>query len=305
MRASHINDGWLDTTSTEAREIIDFRNEGFGPVLSLGRFRYHSATEPLADQQHDDWLVLVFALAGAQHYGVDDSNLLLRAGQVLRVLPGSRYGTGAWPEQRGALAWMIIKAKPLPSGKELGMESHAAKAAFTKLIAPEGPLVFAQPPMATGLLEHVFTTWPKRGDPIYREIIRHELATLILTAAAKICTEDTAAKDSPAYAAARIQAVIEWLGANLRKPIQAEELVALSRLSASRFFQEFKTATGMTPKDYLLRLRVEEAARQLRKAPTRPVTCIAHELGFSSSQYFATVFRRYLGVSPGEHRAKG
>jgi AraC-like DNA-binding protein len=81
--------------------------------------------------------------------------------------------------------------------------------------------------------------------------------------------------------------------------------VVLSRLSTSRFFQEFKTATGMTPKDYLLRLRVEEAARQLRKAPTRPVTCIAHELGFSSSQYFATVFRRYLGVSPGEHRAQG
>src|SRR6516225_10094895 len=132
MRASHINDGWLDTTSTEAREIIDFRDERFAPVLSLGRFRYHSATEPLADQQHDDWLVLVFALAGAQHYGVNGSNLLLRAGQVLRVLPGSRYGTGAWPEQRGALAWMVVKTKPRASGRALGMEPQAAKAAFSR-----------------------------------------------------------------------------------------------------------------------------------------------------------------------------
>src|SRR5437899_10306837 len=128
MRNPHINDGWLDSFSTEEREILDFRGEGFAPALSLGRFRYHSATEPLADQQHDDWLVLVFALAGAQHYGVGGADLLLRAGQVMRVLPGHRYGTGGWPEQRGALAWMIIKAKPPTSGHELGMAPPAAKA---------------------------------------------------------------------------------------------------------------------------------------------------------------------------------
>jgi AraC-like DNA-binding protein len=29
---------------------------------------------------------------------------------------------------------------------------------------------------------------------------------------------------------------------------------------------------------------------------------VAHDLGFSSSQYFATVFRRYLGVAPGALR---
>jgi AraC-like DNA-binding protein len=59
----------------------------------------------------------------------------------------------------------------------------------------------------------------------------------------------------------------------------------------------------VTPKEYVLRLKIEEAAGILEREPARPVTTIAHELGFSSSQYFATVFRRYLRVSPGDYRS--
>lgn len=65
----------------------------------------------------------------------------------------------------------------------------------------------------------------------------------------------------------------------------------------------FGSLTGFTTNDFILRLKVEEAARILERDPTRTVTAIAHELGFSSSQYFATVFRRYLRVSPGEYRS--
>lgn len=40
----------------------------------------------------------------------------------------------------------------------------------------------------------------------------------------------------------------------------------------------------------------------LESDPSLTVTQVAHNLAFSSSQYFATVFRRYLGVSPGDFR---
>lgn len=302
MKERHINDGWLDTISTDQREILDFRGEGFAPLLSLGRFRYNSATDPLADQQHDDWLVLVFALEGAQYYRVGELDLLLRQGQVMRVPPGLRYGTGPWPEQRGAVAWMILKTQPAPTGGGLGIDPDVAGLAYRKLTSRDEPLVFKQPSTTPYLLENVFTTWPWRGDPLKREIIRHQIASLLLKVAVELDEHGSPGDKGPNYANARIQAVIEWLAANIHQEVRAEELVEISRLSASRFFREFKALTGVTPKDYLLRLRIEEAARILRADPTRPVIAIAHDLGFSSSQYFATVFRRYLGVSPVEHR---
>ena len=97
--------------------------------------------------------------------------------------------------------------------------------------------------------------------------------------------------------------MIGWLAANIRNEIRVEDLAARSRLPQARFFREFKALTGVTPKDYVLRLKIEEAARMLERDPSCPVTAIAHQLGFSSSQYFATVFRRYLRASPGDYRS--
>jgi transcriptional regulator GlxA family with amidase domain len=62
-------------------------------------------------------------------------------------------------------------------------------------------------------------------------------------------------------------------------------------------FDIFKTQTGLTPNDYLQRARVEKAQEQLRQT-NLSVTQIALATGFSSGQYFSTVFARYTGVSP-------
>jgi AraC-like DNA-binding protein len=49
-------------------------------------------------------------------------------------------------------------------------------------------------------------------------------------------------------------------------------------------------------------MRVEEARRRLA-SPGASITTISYELGFSSSQYFATVVKRYTGRTPGQLRA--
>lgn len=92
---------------------------------------------------------------------------------------------------------------------------------------------------------------------------------------------------------------------HLQRDAKSEDLAALAGLSPARFHVHFKRITGSSPKDHLQRLRIEQAARRLWEAPDLTITEVAHEFGFSSSQYFATVFRRYLGVSPGRHREGG
>jgi AraC-like DNA-binding protein len=74
-----------------------------------------------------------------------------------------------------------------------------------------------------------------------------------------------------------------------------------SGLSRSEFFRKFKDETGAGPNQYLLWQRLE-AAKDLLANKDPSITEVAHRLGFSSSQYFATVFRRHTGLPPNVFR---
>jgi len=98
-----------------------------------------------------------------------------------------------------------------------------------------------------------------------------------------------------------VAAAIAYLQKHLAEPLRMDDLVRHLGFSRSRMFDMFKEQTGLTPNDYLLRLRVEKAQEQLSQTDV-PVTDIALATGFSSGQYFSTVFARYTGVSPSDFR---
>lgn len=89
-----------------------------------------------------------------------------------------------------------------------------------------------------------------------------------------------------------------WLDAHLAERVEATDLAAVSGLSTGHFYQAFRDVTGTSPKDCLLRRKTERARAWLASDPAVTVTEVAHALGFSSSQYFATVFRRYQHLPP-------
>jgi AraC-like DNA-binding protein len=66
----------------------------------------------------------------------------------------------------------------------------------------------------------------------------------------------------------------------------------------------FHAALGMTPKQYQLACRLREAQRLLRTT-RQPVTTIAYELGFASSQHFSAQFTRCAGITPTAYRRAG
>ena len=94
-----------------------------------------------------------------------------------------------------------------------------------------------------------------------------------------------------------VAAAIAYLRQHLCEPVKMDDLVRYVGFSRARMFDIFKAQTGLTPNDYLQRLRVERAQEQLKQTD-RSVTEIASATGFSSGQYFSTVFARYTGVSP-------
>ena len=88
---------------------------------------------------------------------------------------------------------------------------------------------------------------------------------------------------------------------NIERNLSMTDIAEKLGLSTTGFIKRFKHETGLTPADFYQRIKIEEAIRRLTGA-TASITEIAFNLGFTTSQYFASVFRKYTGTTPREYR---
>jgi AraC-like DNA-binding protein len=87
-------------------------------------------------------------------------------------------------------------------------------------------------------------------------------------------------------------------------PLDIPALARSAHVSESHFSRSFKAAFGETPHRYLLTRRMERAKALLR-AEELTVTEVCLAVGFTSLGSFSTQFRRFVGVSPSDYRARG
>ena len=96
-------------------------------------------------------------------------------------------------------------------------------------------------------------------------------------------------------------AVRTALELNLGTALPVRDALAALPLSCRQLCRCFRERYGTSPKVYQELLRIDEARRMLT-CTALDITSIATELGFSSSQHFATQFRRLAGCTPSTYR---
>jgi AraC family transcriptional regulator len=101
----------------------------------------------------------------------------------------------------------------------------------------------------------------------------------------------------------RFSRVVEFMQANLSRSIDLSELAQVCHLSPAHFSRAFKRAAGSSPHAYFVELRLKHA-KELLEQTRMPITEIAQSCGFDHAQYFATAFRRKLGLTPTAWRAE-
>jgi AraC family transcriptional regulator len=102
----------------------------------------------------------------------------------------------------------------------------------------------------------------------------------------------------------RIRRVTDYIRANLAADLSIGELAGQAGLSSFHFARVFRREAGETPHQFVTRLRLEEAARQLR-ATDQTVLQIAIAVGFESASHFSVQFKRGYGVTPLAYRLRG
>lgn len=101
------------------------------------------------------------------------------------------------------------------------------------------------------------------------------------------------------------QAVIKvqhYIGQNLAGDVSLETIAQIANYSPFHFQKIFSEVVSETPKQYVIRLRLERAAHHLKVFPDLPVLEIAMGCGFSSPSIFSRAFKNYYQVSAEEFR---
>ena len=94
-----------------------------------------------------------------------------------------------------------------------------------------------------------------------------------------------------------LRRVVERMKSEFATDLSLTTLAAEAGYSRAHFLRMFRAATGQTPHQYLLSLRLENAVQMMNKR-SMPLVDVAVACGFSSHTHFTKMFRSRLGILP-------
>jgi AraC family transcriptional regulator len=136
-------------------------------------------------------------------------------------------------------------------------------------------------------------------ERLYTESLTHALAVrmLFLGRSTNPQTNSRGTYGLPRQVLQRIIERMRCFSCDLSLQALANE----SGYSRVHFVRMFRAATGYSPHNYLLNLRLERA-RELLKNPSRSLIDIALDCGFSSHSHLSRLFHKSVGVTPSDYR---
>ncbi len=275
------------------RRVLDLRREGLADVPMLGMYSYAHARPDLPVHRHAGGWEICYLERGNQLFEIRQQAFRLRGGDVLVTYPDEPHSTGGSPSEPGVLYWLNVRLPRCGAGL-LGLPREESRELVQSLSNLPHRQFRASQQTKTNFKE-LFRWYDHHDVPHRTTRLRATVARLLLDVI------DASRRHAKSQSSERIGEVIRLIQQHPQREIRLEELAEHAHLSLSHFKKRFKAETGLSPRQFILRDKMEAAKRILRDGD-RSVTDVAMDLGFVSSQYFATVFRRITGTTPSQYR---
>lgn len=138
-------------------------------------------------------------------------------------------------------------------------------------------------------------------ETLERQTSVHECAETVLSLVQTVCT--TVGNTGQNKSSAKVEKLTQWISENYQKDVSLDDLASQIGCSASYTSKLFKSVTGVELVGYLNSVRVEHV-KQLLRTTQLPVSEITILAGFNSQQTMIRNFKKNLGITPSEYRAK-
>ncbi len=99
----------------------------------------------------------------------------------------------------------------------------------------------------------------------------------------------------------KLQRSFTYIQEHFTESISKADLANMENLGISQYYLLFKQLMGVTPSQYITKLRINLACKLLDDA-TLSISDIAKSCGYEDMFYFSRVFRKECGISPSEYR---
>lgn len=138
------------------------------------------------------------------------------------------------------------------------------------------------------LLEH------PSPPPYLCSLLQHEICFRLLTSPQGHALHEAIALERHSQHIAR---ATRWLQENFDQNFKVEDLAAQCNMSASSFYQHFRSITTMSPVQYQKQLRLMEAQLLIRLGH-KSISAVAYRVGYASVSQFSKDYTRHFGINP-------
>ena len=102
----------------------------------------------------------------------------------------------------------------------------------------------------------------------------------------------------------QVSRIDQYIDDNIGSHISVDDLADLLKCSKFYFLREFKKLVGVTPYQYLMTKRLEQA-KTLLSGESVNIAVTAHDLGFNDQSHFTRAFKNHFGITPGQFIKQG
>ncbi len=284
-----------------------------GRLPGLRTIGYWDAVGPQTwglPMHRNEGIEICYLLSGELVFATDHESVLLRPGNITITRPWQRHRLGD-PEIRPCrLFWVILDVEN-GAGREawqfpdwIGPDAESRRELLRIFrmnqlchVADDGQSLR---PFLLGASDRLDVPGSLETAHL-ADTVNH-----LLLAVARILSGDAIGQhDDPHGFDRTVHGFFHGLEASVEtaaEPWTVAEIARACRVGVTYLTASCKEIFNATPSDQLCRIRLAHAARLLRDEAHFSITEVAFTVGFNSSQYFATRFRRQFGTTPGAFR---